>query len=250
MAEIFTHDSIDDGFHEIQLSGKQLVFLFMATTAVSVMIFLLGVLVGRDVRGGHAAATTDAALTTPAPVAAPAPEPVKQVAAQPTPAAEPPSPPADDELTYRKRLESEGAAKETLKPQATSARADVTPEPARPAASVPETPAKATSKTAAAAATTPTTTTATTPTPPAAGAGGRPGRWVVQLVALRDRAAAASIVQRLSARGFPAFIVNPASSTPNQVYKVQVGRYDDKNEAERVAKRLEKEEKFSPWISR
>ena len=250
MAETFTHDSIDDGFHEIQLSGKQLVFLFMATTAVSVMIFLLGVLVGRDVRGGHAAATTDAALTTPAPVAAPAPEPVKQqVAAQPTPAAEPPSPPADDELTYRKRLESEGAAKETLKPQATSARADVTPNPhaRRPAFPKrrqrrrPRPPLRPT---------TPPTTTATTPTPPAAGAGGRPGRWVVQLVALRDRAAAASIVQRLSARGFPAFIVNPASSTPNQVYKVQVGRYDDKNEAERVAKRLEKEEKFSPWISR
>jgi len=248
VAETFTHDAVDDGFHEIQLSGKQLVFLFMATTAVSVMIFLLGVLVGRDVRGGHAAATTEAALTTPAPVAAPAPEPVKQqVAAQPTPAAEPPSPPADDELTYRKRLESDGAAKETLKPQATSARADVTPEPAHPAASVPETPARATSKTAAAA-TTPTP--ATTPTTPTASAGGRPGRWVVQLVALRDRAAAASIVQRLSARGFPAFIVNPASTTPNQVYKVQVGRYDDKNEAERVAKRLEKEEKFSPWISR
>ena len=40
----------DDGFHEIQLNGKQLVFLFMATTVVSVVIFLWGVLVGRGVR--------------------------------------------------------------------------------------------------------------------------------------------------------------------------------------------------------
>ena len=46
-----THDAPDDGFHEIQLSGKQLVFLFMATTVVSVVIFLCGVLVGRGVRG-------------------------------------------------------------------------------------------------------------------------------------------------------------------------------------------------------
>ena len=242
MADI-THDMTDDGFHEIQLSGKQLVFLFMATTAVSVMIFLLGVLVGRDVRGGRLAAEpTEAALTMPAPVPAPAPDPVKQQAAasQASPA-EPPSPPADDELTYRKRLESDGAAKETLKPQGTSARSDATPEPARPEPSAPavEPPAKATTAKAAAAVAT-----------PAAGAAGRPGRWVVQLVALRDRGAAASIVQRLSGRGFPAFIVSPASSTPNQVYKVQVGRYDDKSEAERVAKRLEKEEKFSPWISR
>jgi len=40
----------DDGFHEIQLNGKQLVFLFMAVTVVSVVIFLCGVLVGRGVR--------------------------------------------------------------------------------------------------------------------------------------------------------------------------------------------------------
>ncbi len=44
---IHTHD---DGFHEIQLNGKQLVFLFMAATVVSVVIFLCGVLVGRGVR--------------------------------------------------------------------------------------------------------------------------------------------------------------------------------------------------------
>ena len=40
----------DEGFHEIQLNGKQLVFLFMAATVVSVVIFLSGVMVGRGVR--------------------------------------------------------------------------------------------------------------------------------------------------------------------------------------------------------
>ena len=49
-----TQDITDDGFHEIQLSGKQLVFLFMMTTAVSVVIFLCGVLVGRGVRNERA----------------------------------------------------------------------------------------------------------------------------------------------------------------------------------------------------
>src|SRR4051794_20705898 len=103
-----THDLAADGFHEIQLSGKQLVVLFMATTAVSVMIFLLGVLVGRDVRGGRVSEATEAALTTPARVPSPAPDAVKQqAAAQTATPAEPPSPPADDELTYRKRLESD-----------------------------------------------------------------------------------------------------------------------------------------------
>ena len=50
-----THDVVDDGFHEIHLSGKQLVFLFMATMVVSVVIFLIGVFVGRNVRAQQAA---------------------------------------------------------------------------------------------------------------------------------------------------------------------------------------------------
>ena len=47
------HEIHDDGFHEIQLSGKQLVFLFMATTVVSIVIFLCGVLVGRGVQNAR-----------------------------------------------------------------------------------------------------------------------------------------------------------------------------------------------------
>ena len=73
-----THDIADDGFHEIQLSGKQLVFLFMATTAVSVVIFLCGVLVGRGVRSERAGEPTTPALTTPASAAAPAPAPQRR----------------------------------------------------------------------------------------------------------------------------------------------------------------------------
>ena len=43
----------DDGFHDIQLNGKQLVFLFMSATVVSAVIFLCGVMVGRGVRAQH-----------------------------------------------------------------------------------------------------------------------------------------------------------------------------------------------------
>ena len=49
----------DDEFHEIQLNGKQLVFLFMAATVVAVVIFLCGVMVGRGVPI-RAAAPSDA----------------------------------------------------------------------------------------------------------------------------------------------------------------------------------------------
>src|SRR3979490_2002264 len=53
----------DDGFHEIQLNGKQLVFLFMAATVVAVVIFLSGVMVGRGVRAQRAELTAAAAET-------------------------------------------------------------------------------------------------------------------------------------------------------------------------------------------
>src|SRR5713226_9180226 len=52
----------DDGFHEIQLSGKQLVFLFMAATVVSVVIFLCGVLVGRGVRAERGGTIAEAMI--------------------------------------------------------------------------------------------------------------------------------------------------------------------------------------------
>ena len=45
----------DEGFREIQLNGKQLIFLFMAVTVVLVVTFLFGVLVGRGVREGGGA---------------------------------------------------------------------------------------------------------------------------------------------------------------------------------------------------
>ncbi len=246
-----TQDIADDGFHEIQLSGKQLVFLFMATTVVSVVIFLCGVLVGRGVRSERTAQAADAALTTPAPGPTPVEEqPTAQASASPV--AEPPSPPAGDELTYRQRLESERAPAEDLKPQASTGRVDARPESLPTPEPEPVKTAPAASKSAptpAAAAATPAASTASSSSP-AASQATPTGRWVVQLVALRDRGAATSIVQRLSAKGYPAFVVNPTASTPNQVFKVQVGRYGDRAEAEKIASRLQKEEKFKPWISR
>ena len=80
----------DEGFREIQLNGKQLVFLFMAATVVSVVIFLCGVLVGRGVRPNRAAAQEVATAEIAADPGTAQP-PVTQTS---TPSAtEPPAPP-------------------------------------------------------------------------------------------------------------------------------------------------------------
>lgn len=233
-----THDlgTMDDGFHEIHLSGKQLVFLFIATTIVSVLIFLLGVMVGRGVPVQRQAAEqftdpTPASASAPAPAQAPeltpsspAAEPPAPVADAGPPAAEAPAPaPEAEELSYKKRLESEKATPESLKP-----RTEPAPKPA-PVAS------RATHA-AAASGSQPVVGTA------------QPGTWVVQVHALRDRKIAGGIVQRLVTKGYPAFLVS--AGPPTGAYKVQVGKFKDRGEAQRVVDRLKKEEQFNPWITR
>jgi cell division septation protein DedD len=230
-----THDVVDEGFHEIHLSGKQLVFLFMATMVVSVVIFLIGVFVGRNVRAQQAAAEHLTDPTAALAASAPAPPASAPAAADAGPqAAEPPSPPAEsDELSYKKRLEGDASAEhlKPVPPQQQSA-AVRTPPPA-PAASGP-----AASSPAPAA------------SPATEGPVGKPqaGTWVIQVHALRDRTTAAGIVRRLTGKGYPAFLV--AAGPPTGTYKVQIGRYKDRDEAMRVIDRLKKEEQFNPWITR
>ena len=224
-----SHDAADDGFHEIQLSGKQLVFLFMATTVVSVVIFLCGVLVGRGVRGD-----TVRAEATPPAASGGAPTPITAEA--------PPSQPVDSAaprpLTYQQRLDSATPVQERIKRPESAAAAETSKpvvEPAPAAKEVAPAPKPAP----------PTPATVSTPPPSA-----KPGVWAVQVVALTDKAAASAVVQRLSAKGYPAFMVSPQSGAPVQNYKVQVGKFEDRAEAEQIAGRLKKEEQFQPWILR
>src|SRR5688572_7411025 len=148
MATTTTHD---EGFHEIQLNGKQLVFLFMAGTVVAVVIFLCGVLVGRGVQltpAGLDAVSRDAAIE---PAAAPEAPPVALASGSEPPAS------SKEDLRYPDRLTSPPKAREEL---------SVKPSPPPPAAPV------------AAAAPAPAADVATEP----AGEG-----FSIQLTALKER---------------------------------------------------------------
>ena len=234
MSEL-THDATEDGFHEIQLSGKQLVFLFIVTTTVIVVVFLCGVKVGRGARDAQVdepeQVTAAAPATQPAPVAAP-------------PATEPPAPAADaqEDLSYPKRLQSEATPQETIKRQE---EAKVEPAPA---------PVPAPAVAPAAAVPTPVATTEKVPSaPPSTDSlptSARAGTWAIQVIATRDRAIAGSVLKKLAAKGYPAFLVNPSANATPAWYKVQVGRYSDRSEAEKVSLRIKKEEQYQSWITR
>ena len=234
----------DEGFHEIQLNGKQLVFLFMAATVVSVVIFLCGVLVGRGVKaqlGGVAdtAPVSAVAETTPTQPAPPAPAPA--AGSDPTTAA--PPPPASDDLSYSNRLEKQNAPAEQLKPGRDSAAAP-SERPGAPAAAAPHTPPPATPAKAPPRATPPVSVPEAPSSAEPAGQG-----FAVQIAALNVRSEADAIATRLSSKGYAAYVLTPANGTPS-VFRVRVGKFSTRREAETVAGRLQKEEQFKPWVTR
>jgi cell division septation protein DedD len=156
--------------------------------------------------------------------------------------ADPPAPAAEN-LSYPKTLGSEKPPADALKPASEPKKAE-TPRKAETAKSVtPPPPAAAAPTTAAAAAPAPNP-------PPSPNATASKSGWAVQVVALTDRSAAMAVVQRLTGKGYPAFLVTPQAGAPVQNYKVQVGRYSERAEAEQIKTRLKKEEQFEPWILR
>src|SRR5262249_61678761 len=91
----------------------------MAATVVSVVIFLCGVLVGRDVKAERAASNSDANVAAIEPAPRPAPPPAATPAgSDPTTAAPPPT---VDDLSYFNRLDKQAPAGQEAKapPQAT-----------------------------------------------------------------------------------------------------------------------------------
>lgn len=230
-----TSHHADDGFHEIQLNGKQLVFLFMAVTVVSVVIFLCGVLVGRgvlDERGMLADAGLDQASGTDLAAAA------VSVSAPPgaAPAAEPVPP---DDLSYFRRLEQPNLPQEDLRPMGLSSpppvKVDLPPPPPVPA----ESPGREAGGTESA--TEPVAPLSTEPAPEQG--------YTVQLAALNSRADAEAMAERLASKGYAAYVVTPTAGTP-RVYRVRVGMFPTRQEADTVAAKLRKEERFNPWVTR
>jgi cell division septation protein DedD len=241
----------EDGFHEIQLNGKQLVFLGMTTTLVSVVIFLCGVLVGRGVKpiepvAEAATAQTASAESTPAPAPAPeTPEPAPAPAAAAAAAAPPPvaeeapaPPPAPEPAVVKpepKALAPTAAKNSEVAPRP----APPTPAPAPVAEAVTPAPATAAPATAASA-------PEASDKPAAARTG---GAIAVQVAALTSRSDAEAIARRLSGKGYAAYILSPDAGG-KQVFKVRVGNYASADEAARVSRRLRQEEKLQPWVIR
>ena len=251
----------DDYYYEIQLTNKQLVFYFMAGASGLILSFLAGVMVGRGVEGSALGAGE----------ARPVSE--ERVVAEQSPAPAAAATPSPSDYSYPQRLESDkpedglekkGAKASAQPPAATHAATPApaavhtTPAPA-PAAvhsqspSLPPVPTpRPAVTTAPAASSTPAPVATPTPAPGAAHAAGALPKTLpptasgsyIQLAALKDKAAADSMVKSLKTRGFPAYAVAPPGKSGG-LFAVRVGIYRDRADAEAVQSRLSD---FKPYI--
>ncbi len=209
-------------------SAKQLVFLAIMATVVAVIVFLCGVLVGRGVPARRTAMGTvsDVLPWGSAQVAIGGPEvPTSEDGETASPLVG---------LSYFERLNGIEPVVEAVELQRVGQDASTTEGDAPEAA-----PAVAVTEGSVPPLTTPSAPEETGP------AG---GMFVLQVTALRERAEANQVAEGLVASGYLAFVVAPAADAPVAVFRVRVGPYADRAEAEAAGRRLEAEQRLKPWV--
>ncbi|MBM3294048.1 MAG: SPOR domain-containing protein [Candidatus Aminicenantes bacterium] len=176
-------------YRELQFKSSQLAAVFVGVLIVGVIIFILGVSVGK--KQGRLAA--EAGLSAAA----------KSEAVIP-----------DKPLPRRESAEP-GRAEPEGQPGAVKTPADEVRPPEKKAAAEPK---KAEAKPAAAPAKT--------------------GRFFVQASATNDKAAATSFARRLERDGFTAVVLDPFPTDVRTFYRVRIGPYPGREEAEAARKKL------------
>lgn len=204
-------------------SRGQLVLLGGAFTLASVIIFLIGMLVGKLIEERKIVNRRDEPLVK---------IPVKPVPQETTAAA---APRPKDEITFNESVSkpspppAEAKVKEDKAPEkAVKAEAKEKKQPAKPAE-------KATEKGAEPAKPAETTETA---------AAKEPARvWRAQVNAYPDERSAKTIVDRLKNKGYNAYVTE-AQNKGKTWYRVSVGKYGSREEAEKTVEMLKTKENF------
>jgi len=252
-------------------------FLFMAATTVLVVAFMLGMLVGRGVRAEREEVASVDTLSPTAPAeravqstpdeadprkAAP-PAPAENDADAKTakagePTEEPPVAVKRNQQDSAKGTDAKsGKASEPAAPKAADATKPAAPAAkpgdaavkqladAKAAAKTPETKPAPVAPKPEAAKPTPSPAPATAAAP--AASADRNG-FAVQVAAVNARGEADAIVKRLSGKGYPAYVEVPKGSA--STFRVRVGTFETRHEAQDIADKLKKDEKFKPWVTR
>lgn len=215
--------------------------MFFVFTAGSVVIFFLGIYVGKGLQESRLA-REERVVRLPVSAGDSPVEPPSPAVGEPVAAAAPPAATASVNLAVRSATEPAPAAPVAAAPAPTAVVAAVAPIPAATplrAAALP-TAARAAAPTAA-----PTPVVAKVePRATAAPAAANGKGWSVQVNATKDQATADRLVSRLSELGYQSFIVKVRLADETW-YRVRVGRFPTMEAATAVVMRLKNEERYS-----
>jgi hypothetical protein len=211
-------------------SAKQLVFLSIMATVVAVIVFLCGVLVGRGVPLNRTPGTTASDVLPGGRDQVAIGEPELPV----TEDGDAPSALAD--LTYFERLNGTEPVEE-----ADTLRSEEAAQSGPDGDVVAGSGGPVSTEVGAEAA-----VVAVVETEPEPGA--TTAVFALQVTALRESDEANRVANDLVAAGYPAFVVAPADDAPVAVFRVRVGPFEDRAEAEAAGRRLEAEQRLKPWV--
>lgn len=226
----------DGGGGRFEFGWLGILGMFFVFTAGSVVIFFLGIYVGKGLQESRLA-REERVVRLPVSPGEGAAEAPKEPEAEPVAAAPQAAPTASVNLAVRSAAEPPVAPAPA--PTAVVAAAAPLPvaTPPRAPAAVPTAARIVVAPTAA-----PTVVAKVEPRPTTAAPGGK--GWSVQVNATKDQATADRLVSRLSELGYQAFIVKVRLADETW-YRVRVGRFPTMEAATAVVMRLKNEERYS-----
>jgi cell division septation protein DedD len=251
--------------HEFRFGRRELVVLGSVSCLIASLVFAAGIVVGREMSRSKAARAGAAREQRP-----PDADGLRGGEAPPKTAATR----AEEKVTFYRTLTAptqelpqvgKPTVEERLVPKdepTTSATVEALPEPAQvapeapKAASDPRTPKAAEAvpaprpaRTTRAPATTPVRPASTQVASAAPAAAAQPEAWTVQVNAFRSRLLAEDLRQRLAARGFDAYVFPSLTEDGRPRYRVRVGAYPSRGDAERIAAELRSERGLNPLVT-
>ena len=233
-----------EGSSDTAPSAKQVVFLLMAGTVVAVVVFVGGVLVGQGARGGSAADTEPhfnevSVELPPAGMGAPGARPSQRSAG----ALE------SSRLTYSERLMGAEPSSDIFRTRVETPELKIQSDLESSTNETDEAVVSLGDQTEVSPLALPDSAHTSEFLEPDSRLT-VPQSFAVQVGALRSEQSAQEIAKQLRAKNYPATVIFPDSDAPIPWYRVRVGPYPDRAEADRVRQRLETEEQFAAFVTR
>lgn len=241
-------ESIEPSYYEISLTSRQVVITFVILLTLVLAIFLSGVWVGKN---GSQRLAEQGAPSVPADMAAESPEQLANMEEFKFFAEEgngdsgsvlAGSRPDDSRATRTDDKPSERAPQQAPEPAPaptptrTAAQARPQDKPADKPAPQTKPPAKQTAE-----------SQATAPRP--AGQTAQAGEgFVVQVFSTRDEAQARKVLRQLKDAGHRAFL-SAVEVTGQTMYRVRVGPFNKRGDADQVAGKVRRQMKLDPWVT-